>query len=345
MSNKKGELDHELMTKAYDLIMVSMIFMILLGYVMGLEDQNLMKKEYLSRDIALLTDTLYAMPYNLPYVYEGAGIRLSDFNFDFAKGKVGVVEESIEEGTPAKIYYPFGLDNTVSLHYSPQLQPQMIEFRRTPDALYIGQEPPDDRQRCPGPDTSLSGWKNIPVILDPGHGGSDKGYMDIESDINAKLAREIENYLSTYEISTLATKDYHSSKAITIEERLGKLAGKETGPLFSIHTGYDSNKYLFPITLYVSTQELDKNRKLACLLKKNLDKNLNAHKIEIRYTDPKMLPPEDPLRILEYNGIGILMEMGNANYHEKWWNSKESGLISRSVKETVVEYYEQERIE
>ena len=103
-------------------------------------------------------------------------------------------------------------------------------------------------------DESLS-KKNINrVVIDPGHGGKDKGAVGskvLEKDINLILARKLESMLSRKGYQVLLTRK--TDKYISLGER-GKITKRWKGDLFiSIHCNAAANRSVTGIESFIVT--------------------------------------------------------------------------------------------
>jgi len=112
------------------------ILLMLLNYVGSEVDGGAFVKEYLSRDVALLVDTMYASPGMVIVEYDPG--RVADFNFD--EGRIKIKEQRefdvrsypyVDDGTYPLLEYDF---NT----YSEELNYSKIIFIKSAQGLEIG---------------------------------------------------------------------------------------------------------------------------------------------------------------------------------------------------------------
>ena len=103
------------------------IWWLLNTYVNSIEKDTEFHKILLSRDISMLTNTIYIAPGNLEYTYSNDKMDLTKFQFEFTdEGKtvplVGIKEAQLEKiypyAKPAQAPYPEKLAWPKSLHYS-----------------------------------------------------------------------------------------------------------------------------------------------------------------------------------------------------------------------------------
>jgi len=87
--------------------MIGILFLIsfvLFSYVKSIEKDTEFQKIFLSRDLALMMNTLYSAPGNVEYTYSFDKLDLSKFKFEFKsledKQVAGVIDESIAKTYP-----------------------------------------------------------------------------------------------------------------------------------------------------------------------------------------------------------------------------------------------------
>jgi len=105
--NKKGtQTTQKMLEHLGKLAIIGIVTWFLFSYVNSIEKDAEFQKIFLSRDVALLTNTLYNAQGNVDYYYSFDKIDLSEFSFKFnqldAIGKVPIVE--VEEKGLRKLY-------------------------------------------------------------------------------------------------------------------------------------------------------------------------------------------------------------------------------------------------
>ena len=84
--NKKGTLiTRQMLIHLGMLSLLVLVYFLLKSYVTSVEKDTEFQKIFLSRDLALLTNTLYSVPGEVTYVYSFDKLDLSKFNFKFAE--------------------------------------------------------------------------------------------------------------------------------------------------------------------------------------------------------------------------------------------------------------------
>lgn len=83
-SNKKGSLiTRENLMHLGMIGILALVFFILLAYVDTVKKDTQFEMLFLSRDLALLTNTIYSANGNVEYTYSPDGVGLNIFNFEF----------------------------------------------------------------------------------------------------------------------------------------------------------------------------------------------------------------------------------------------------------------------
>ena len=131
---KKADVTVELLFVLIQLILALAIYAALQNYVNSVEDDTLYEKIYLSKDLALFLNTLYAGPGEVNYVYSNEKLDLSRFIFDFKNQKV-VVKETAEKAIPIK--HPYGEDKNLEWMSEGVSNSDKIIFVKTDKKLEI----------------------------------------------------------------------------------------------------------------------------------------------------------------------------------------------------------------
>jgi hypothetical protein len=84
------------------------IFLILQAYISSVAKDTLFEKSYLSKDIALLIESIYTSPGEVTYTYAHRKAELDRFQFEFDEQKVSVRETGVEE--EITVEYPYAED-------------------------------------------------------------------------------------------------------------------------------------------------------------------------------------------------------------------------------------------
>lgn len=312
---KRGQMQHELMITIFDLVLIGMLFLSLMGYVSSIQSMDFVKKEYLSKDLALLINTVYASPRDITVYYDSG---ISDFTFEFQNQRATVYETEVEKGEPTKVYYPFAIDRNIARQFAKIEGPDQIAISKSHDTLSIDESSvPTETEACPDVYTRDD---DPTIMLDPGHGGTDTGYTGEveEAQLVYDIAKQLEQVLPGTVVSTreLTLSKVSLAPDLSTEDRLGKIELHEPDMLVSLHCGkaQDSQEVIIYINYY-NTQTV-RNKKLACLIKNRFIEEFEGLDVRVRNIRPEQFG--DPRRVLSTEGmprapVGVYIEMGNVN--------------------------------
>lgn len=140
--SKRADVTVELLFVLIQLILALSIYIALQNYVNSVEDDTLYEKFYLSKDLALFLNTLYASPGEVNYEYSNEKLDISRFIFDFKTQKVVVKEvtKPIVEGIsnkPIPIEHPYGEDKNLEWKSEDISQSDKMVFVKTDKKLEI----------------------------------------------------------------------------------------------------------------------------------------------------------------------------------------------------------------
>jgi hypothetical protein len=124
---------HEIMFIVFQLLMIAAVFASLMFFVSSLKNQTFFRKLAISRDLALLTNILYAAPGNIDYTYHAANLNLSEFEYSFEDQLVKVIEAGRETA------YPYGDDSLFRLISARIREPERFYFQNN-DYIFSARE-------------------------------------------------------------------------------------------------------------------------------------------------------------------------------------------------------------
>lgn len=184
------------------------------------------------------------------------------------------------------------------------------------------------------------------IIVDPGHGGKDPGTVsnDIyESDINLKISKYLEYYLTINGASVILTRNgnydlsspnIYNRKRSDFDNRIKIINHSNANLYLSIHLNYLSDSsYYGPQVFYNKKQ--DNNEELAKVIQEYLNSKTNT-KREIK---------KIPDRTYMYNKLnppGVLIECGflsNYQEREKLKSDKYQKKIAQYITEAIIKFY------
>jgi len=135
--DKKGDINEQMYTLIVNIVAIVIVFGIVFNHIESIRKNTLFDKAYLSRDLALLTNTIYSSPGNIFYNYPNSSNKIDITKFDISfKGGYVIVNEH-PEGNEIKSSYTKELSFESSL---PGLieTPEEIYFVKTDNTFSIG---------------------------------------------------------------------------------------------------------------------------------------------------------------------------------------------------------------
>jgi len=280
-----------------EIILIGIVFLILLSYVNSIRDDTLMEKNYLSRDLALIVDSIYSAPGNIEYSYSFKDVGLEKFVFGFRKQRAVVVEENSE----LEVKFPYA-ENLVSfkpLHIT-NINDKTLGFVKAGNNFNI--QKTDNLNRISCNDVSAPKHENDDILID--YGGSDSGHVNEETN-EAEITRSIANsfkILSTEEdINVDFTWDVEHDSEISLDERLGIVKDKSPEIFISIRVGSRSDNSNYAKAFVPEYSK--KSAELAC----NIINSLLDRYDDI--TGVSIIPSKDA--IVNANDVSVLLELGN----------------------------------
>ena len=184
------------------------------------------------------------------------------------------------------------------------------------------------------------------IVIDPGHGGKDPGTVSnsvYESDINLKISKYLEYYLSTNGASVILTRNgnydlsspnIYNRKRSDFDNRIKIINNNNADMYLSIHLNYLSDtSYYVPQVFY--NRKKDNNKILAETIQNYLNTKTNT-KREIKNI---------PERTYMYNKLkptGVLIDCGFlSNYKEKQKLKSDNyqKKIAQYITEAIIKFY------
>lgn len=118
-NGKKG-ITHDLFFNVFELLLAFIVAFALFNFVNDIIKQTIFEKNYLTRDLALIINTLYAAPGEVVYNYdEDVGEFIIDFtgDIDNTDNKYNRVSVYLEEESIRNIFYLFAEDKNLPFQY------------------------------------------------------------------------------------------------------------------------------------------------------------------------------------------------------------------------------------
>lgn len=116
INGKKGII-HEMFFNIFEIVLAFIVILALFNFVNDIVKQTIFEKNYLARDLAVLTNTIYAAPGELIYNYN-ENVKEFEFSFGFKPNNIEIYENIKKQKELAAIVtYPFAEDKTIPFGY------------------------------------------------------------------------------------------------------------------------------------------------------------------------------------------------------------------------------------
>ncbi|MFH0979060.1 MAG: N-acetylmuramoyl-L-alanine amidase [Candidatus Woesearchaeota archaeon] len=337
---------HHLYLVLFELFLVAIVFIALMSYVKSLQENTLLEKSYLSKDLALLSTAIYSSPGDVFYVYTHPKIGLQRYNFIFQQGSV-----IVSDASSYKISYPYGLSPKIKASSISIDKPIGILFSLSDSNLYITASTLEQTISCPDVETKASGDRI--VAIDPGHGvdtrlssptsasgaGSVFGTL-IEQDLTKNIGSALSYQLNQAGVKTIVTSSGDSF--VSMQERLSTVSRDDVSLVISLHTGNELPPFNgIRAFIYSSSSKSLQSEKLACLVLKQFALKFPAiTSIELNRLDASALEGIDnPMLVLYGDKPSVLIEIGNLQL-ESGLLKEQSPSIAEPIVKAIQSYYE-----
>jgi len=303
----------------FQVLIAVTVYWILQSYIDSVAKDTMFEKSYLSKDLALLIDTIYSSPGEVDYLYTNDRAELNKFEFDFDKQKVSVVE--IEGKEKIKVEYPYGEDLRFPYSGKKIQRVNQIALSKTKSNLEINPnfKSKIEKIKCPDINTKLD-VKKLRILIYSSEAGT-------AENIGKKLAEKLK---SSFKEATYSDLDKAKAKSKDFDLILGVK--------FNID---DKEKNVIKTSIYSLASEdvKEKSHKLACrMINKLIDED---YPITYAYMGIYDLMP-----IKEKDKINVVLDLGNIK-NSVWINTindedKANGLIN-SLSATIIQFYQNEK--
>jgi hypothetical protein len=312
--NKKGM---AVMWYLIEAVLISIVIIFFFQYIQSVKDDTMFEKLFLSRDLALMTDTINSVPGDVKYTYQETD-KLEKFYYQFTTNNE--ITNKIENKVSVYVkdeYKPMGyhyyINKDLNSHYEKLENPKKIVFGKTQLSTNINSKlvnvvPTDSCSR-------IETKNEINTMK-----------IDYSDDINAY---NFANYFSSSIRNVIVTQT--RTKDPTVEDDRIRTINEELPLVLSFRIGSNTDLTSNPIKIYYSQNNKDKSEKLACLIYNNLDEKLST--IEIK----RPIPSSNKLINTNKKGIGIMVEIGNDKItNNELFNSKDK--IVNDIIKAIGEY-------
>jgi len=300
---KRG-FEHSLWT-IVEIVLVIMIVVSMFFFIKGVKENRFFERSALSKDTALLVDTIQSVPGDVLYTYTHSGIDMSRYQFNFDKYKVIVKDtDSVLKNT-----YPYYNDDALADAYTvPIDKPGKIQFMKTSGELKIGQEIVQDfgRRSCRKRDSSQEEIKFIQIV-----------YTDSKLE---QVANRLRDFLLLPKRIDSTVNSFVDVQNTIVDNRI--VLSQNIDMLLVLSIGADDDTGRIPVIAYYSN---DESMKLACFItNKYIDDAGWVTDVSIKQDKGNIFLPSDRK--------GVLLEIGNSN--SGVFDITKSDLVSSIVRST-----------
>jgi len=342
---KKGTINEQLLLLIIDFVVIFIVWFALFHYVRSVERDTLFDKIYLSKDIALLTNTVYSSPGNLFYTYSSNKLNLSFFDFSFEDNLVTIEEHP--KGN--ELSFPYATDLSFESKLPYMETPEKIEFAKTNNKVSVKDSLTYNLNQLSCPDIKIrEKMEEQVIVIDPGH-GDDPEDLPPEETPRHEPGLEFDNKKEssiTVEIGWdriallndfISTRD--DERYVSLQER--KNSAEDANIIISIHIGnYSNNHNSVKAFIPYKTNKYLESKKLACKILNAFLSEFELDGVVIVSVDTSILPEEDPMQILNFEDkVAVLLEIGNINTEQGRNMFNEISKISTSITQGLTNYY------
>jgi len=282
-------------------IVTGLVAGIMIAYIAPkITSLDIYQQSKVSREVALMLDTVPALSGNLIYHYP---VNLSRYELVF---KDNLFTVSYAGGDYAPQSWPYVLQENLDVSLD---EPGSLIFGKDDGRIFVAEEGklPATR-RCPKVDTSKE-FSRVQIVVDPGHGGTDTGFVE-GSLKEAAIVRVVSSVLQQKIPLLQSTRDLTTEMPVEMEERRSKVTSL-TDVVLSLHGTYYREDGDFA-RAYVNkvSPNFRKSVKLACTI-------LNGFTIggwTLLPLNASELSDNDPRKILDHEQVGVVLELGNMQY-------------------------------
>ncbi|MBN2457734.1 hypothetical protein JXB31_01225 [Candidatus Woesearchaeota archaeon] len=278
--NSRAANEHSLWTLV-EIVLVLLVVLGLYSFVINVKENRFFERSALSKDIALLMDTMQSVPGDVYVSYVHSGIDMSKYTFNFQTNRIQVEDSD----SSASNSYPYYDDkNLVNYYDSPIKNPTEIQLMKTSSRLGVSLEVEQDfiTRNClarTGPELGKGAYiAYSTVLLEP-----------LARALKQKLELDGLGPIAVYSLSQL--DDMLQGKRLVLPDGFGYV--------FMLSSRDVTEEEGLPVTVISSNFE---SSKLSCFVSNSLRKNLAwASVVEVRQDSRSKTMPE--------NGLGVVLEL------------------------------------
>lgn len=313
--DKRGDINEYLLFTIGEVVFVVLIFWALLSYVDSIEEDTLIEKNYLARDLALIIDTIYAAPGNLYYFYSFEKINLTKFTFGFNKQRAIVVEK---EGSQ-QIKFPYAddliLGNRLNIG---DIQVETLELVKTDNIIDAGENLEADLKKIICPTLTVSKPGTVEILINP-----ENNYEE-EARITLRIAETFAAF------SGEKGFDFKLIEQELTEEQKQEIIKDESPDIFiSIRIGNYSDNEKNNAKAFTGKDR--KSLKLGC----TIVNSLSGEYADI--TGTSIIPSEED--IVKIKEVSLILELGNIEAEKSLARVRKEKLVETIIN-GINDYYD-----
>jgi len=249
---KKGDI-HSILWIIMEICLVAVIFLAFAAKLSDFKNNLLFDKIYVSKDLALMTDAVYASPGELSYVYSG---RIKNYSVSFDGGVVSVFKEQLAD--PQK--FPYVTDSNLKTDfiysYLLVINNSDINFKKSGSSLVVSGGNVtfvSDTLACSEALNTKFIKEKEGMVIDPSYSGNFPG-KDFEANKTWILGSAIRALM----LPSPAVLTREENVDASVDKRLSATEGKAFSISLMLHDSAD-------VDILVKDDSV-KSKKLACLL-------------------------------------------------------------------------------
>ncbi len=140
--NRKAEFELKIYFWILQLLLIFLVSMFLMKFVSDVANNTMLEKNFLTRDIALLLDTIYAPPGDVTVDYENKVLAKSNFRLSFLDNYVWIYEEGQDRELDGYYYYYLSDPN---IKFTPPdeialKEGERLVFKKTKDTIEVSKK-------------------------------------------------------------------------------------------------------------------------------------------------------------------------------------------------------------
>lgn len=349
--NKKGQLPESTFA-IIDMTLILVVLIALLAFVVMESDGNSLRMNIISKDVSLTHNAMASIQGNAYVTYFAGETELSNKIIEFEPGFTLVYDKD----KTATAYHPYFINSYLTeLKDAIYEKPESLTIKKLGPILMrdVNGQIIDNQFEIACPEIATTKTSSIKVVLDPEHGGIDKGFEstnsppEIESEIVFGISERIKTSLGAAAgagISEIKLTRVGSPQTIVDESTRLAIVSDNTDVVISVGLGNDFKednkiKAFIPRKNANVNSDLreEKSRKLACLILNSLTGLAGE---DIVFTGSSIITIEDD-NMLNKNieGVAVRLEVGNINNDKLLDYNTQQNYLAAGIAKGVTEYF------